>query len=240
MTRQSPWRNARGQACGTRDRLADTGLVIRAATTADLERIQEIEIAAAELFRAIGMDAIADDPPPSAEQLAAYIAAGTAWVATGPEVGTIGYILVDGHAGWSHIEQVTVHPHYARRGVGAALIDHVDERARSQGQSFLSLTTFSRVPWNGPYYESLGFRHLPEPEWPAHFRSLVEREADHGLAAWPRTVMTRTVMPRGVKQPGPGKNHWLLSGAGLPPAVGPSGWGGVHPGCPEPFGGVGN
>ncbi|NUT73001.1 GNAT family N-acetyltransferase [Pseudarthrobacter sp. C4D7] len=176
--------------------------MIRAATTADLERIQAIEVAAAELFRAIGMDAVADDPPPPVEQLEAYVAAGTTWVATDPEVGAIGYVLVDGHAGWSHIEQVTVHPHYARRGVGAALIDHVEEWARGLGQSCLSLTTFSSVPWNGPYYERLGFRHLPEPEWPAYLRSTVEREADHGLAAWPRTVMARS-----VKQPCPGKNH---------------------------------
>ncbi|WP_324643060.1 GNAT family N-acetyltransferase [Pseudarthrobacter sp. LT1] len=167
--------------------------MIRAATTADLGRIQEIEIAAAELFRTIGMDAVADDLPPTAEQLNAYFAAGTAWVATDPAVKAIGYILIDGHADWAHIEQVTVHPQHSRRGVGAALIDHVEDWARDHGHFWLSLTTFSDVPWNGPYYERLGFSHLPESEWSVQLRGIVEREADRALAAWPRTVMTRRI-----------------------------------------------
>lgn len=138
------------------------------------------------------MDAIADDPPPTAEQLQSYMAAGTAWVATGPEGDAVGYILVEVHGGWAHIEQVTVHPDHGRRGIGAALIGHVDRWAAEQGLDQLSLTTFRDVPWNAPYYKRLGFRHLPATEAPSWLQGVMEREEKHGLAAWPRTAMTRT------------------------------------------------
>ena len=130
--------------------MADTGLVIRPAQTADLKRIQEIETAAGELFRTVGMDAIADDPPPTVEELNAYVAAGTAWVATDPAGRVAGYILVEMHGCWAHIEQVTVHPEHGRRGIGAALIAQVDQWAVERGLERLSLTTFRDVPWNAP------------------------------------------------------------------------------------------
>jgi len=185
--------SANQRACGRQGRVADTGLVIRPAATADIGRIQEIETTAGELFRALGMDAVADDPPPTVEQLSAYVAAGTAWVAADPAGEAIGYILIDAQANGAHIEQVTVHPQHARRGVGAALIGQVDQWAAEKGLEHLSLTTFRDVPWNGPYYERLGFRHLPGSQWSAELRGIVEGEANRGLASWPRTVMSRRV-----------------------------------------------
>ena len=104
--------SANQRACGRQGRVADTGRVVRPAATADLRRIQEIETAAGELFRALGMDAVADDPPPTVEQLSAYVAAGTAWVAADPAGDAIGYILIDAQANGAHIEQVTVHPRH--------------------------------------------------------------------------------------------------------------------------------
>lgn len=153
-------------------------------------------MAAGELFRAIGMDAIADDPPPTEEDLEAFLQAGTAWVATRVSDKPIAYILVEVFGSWAHIEQVTVHPRYGGHGIGASLIGHVEAWAQNLGLDNLSLTTFRDVPWNAPYYERLGFRRLPETEWPRWLPSVVEREKRHGLAAWPRTVMAREVNAR--------------------------------------------
>ena len=181
------------QACGRQGRVADTGRVIRPAATADLGRIQEIETAAGELFRALGMDAVADDPPPTIEELTAFLRLGTAWVATVPAGEPIAYILMKVRGSWAHIEQVTVHPNHAHRGIGGDLINHAEGWARGLGLDGLSLTTFRNVPWNGPYYERLGFRYLPDFEWPAELREVVEAEASRGLASWPRAVMTRNI-----------------------------------------------
>jgi N-acetylglutamate synthase-like GNAT family acetyltransferase len=94
--------------------------------------------------------------------------------------------VVDGAA---HIEQVSVHPLHARRGVGRALIERAKGWARSQGLESVTLTTFVDVPWNGPYYERLGFRYLtPEEETPS-LRAIRENERALGLDAWPRACM---------------------------------------------------
>ena len=79
-----------------------------------------IEVAAGEAFRLVGMAAIADDPPPAPDALAAYLQDGRAWVATDSADEPIAYILLDVVDRFAHIEQVTVHPQHARRGIGGA------------------------------------------------------------------------------------------------------------------------
>ena len=47
-----------------------------------------------------------------------------------------------------------------------ALIEHVAGWARAHGSPALTLTTFTEVPWNAPYYERLGFRPWRGPRSP--------------------------------------------------------------------------
>jgi Acetyltransferase (GNAT) family len=74
------------------------------------------------------------------------------------------YLLADLVDGTMHIEQVSVHPDCARRGVGRSLLEHAAGRASAAGLPALTLTTFSEVPWNAPYYERCGFRRLAGSE----------------------------------------------------------------------------
>lgn len=69
--------------------------MIRRAEPEDLAALPAIEVAAGESFRALGMDQIADDPPPSLAALAGYQADGRAWVTTDDLNRPVGYILVD-------------------------------------------------------------------------------------------------------------------------------------------------
>ena len=50
-------------------------MMIRAARTDDLALLVEIERAAAESFRSLGMDLVADDEPGSVAELAPYVEA---------------------------------------------------------------------------------------------------------------------------------------------------------------------
>ena len=112
------------------------------------------------MFRALGMELVADDDPGSVEDLAPYADGGRALVAVGADDKPVGYLLIDVVDAAAHIEQVSVHPHQARRGIGSELIDEAASWARAQGLRALTLTTYTDVPWNGPYYERLGFRYL--------------------------------------------------------------------------------
>ncbi|MFE9136569.1 GNAT family N-acetyltransferase [Streptomyces sp. NPDC007355] len=168
---------------------------IRAATPAELPLLQDIERAAGEPFRSLGMAAIADDDPLPLDVLEAYRGAGRAWVAVDAADHPVAYLLTDTVDGSAHIEQVSVHPAAARRGVGRALIEHLAAAARDRGLAALTLTTFTEVPWNAPYYARLGFRPLAEtdPALTDGLRAISRAEAAHGLAAWPRVCMRREV-----------------------------------------------
>ena len=189
--------------------------MIREATPTDFETLRTIERAAGEMFRSIGMGEIADDQPASDPELLPFVESGTAWVETDSEDRPIAYLLLeqldvleqfdgleqldaleqfDGLEQFdrpAHIQQVTVHPAHARRGIGAALIDTADRWAHQQRLSGLTLTTFAEVPWNAPYYSRLGFKILPEEEWTTGLRQRFVREAEAGLDAWQRVIMLR-------------------------------------------------
>ncbi|MEU2241275.1 GNAT family N-acetyltransferase [Streptomyces sp. NPDC018338] len=168
---------------------------IRAAAPAELPLLQDIERAAGEPFRSLGMAAIADDDPLPLDVLEAYRCEGRAWVAVDAADRPVAYLLADTVDGSAHIEQVSVHPDAARRGVGRQLIEHLAAAAREQGLTALTLTTFAEVPWNAPYYTRLGFRPLADsdPALTAGLRAISRAEAAHGLSVWPRVCMRREV-----------------------------------------------
>jgi GNAT superfamily N-acetyltransferase len=180
--------------------------VIRFASGEDVARMIAIEVASGELFRGVGMDAIADDDPGTPGELARALDSGIGWVATDGDRGgnndvVTGYLLaesldelLDEEAGRSlFIAQVTVDPVFGRRGIGAALIETAAEWARSQGLDALALTTFRDVPWNRAYYERLGFEVVGAEGWSTSIRERVAQESARGIDAWPRVVMFQAI-----------------------------------------------
>lgn len=164
---------------------------IRAASGGDLAVMRDIERAAGGLFREIGMAEIADDEPLPLAELDRYRREGRAWVAAGEDGVPVGYLVADLVDGCVHVEQVSVHPRAARRGVGRLLLDRAAGYASAGGGAALTLTTFAEVPWNAPYYARCGFRVLPDAGLPPGLRAVRAREAAHGLDRWPRVCMRR-------------------------------------------------
>lgn len=163
--------------------------MIRPARASEIPRLREIERAAGTAFRDLRMDAVADDEPPSATALSAFIDGGRCWVAVGPADEAVAYCLVHVIDDAAHVEQVSVHPDHARRGVGRALIDRADTWAGARALSALILTTFAEVPWNRLYYERLGFRVVPDGSLGGGLRHVRAQEAATGLDRWPRVAM---------------------------------------------------
>jgi GNAT superfamily N-acetyltransferase len=162
--------------------------VLRPAVADDLTRLQQIEVAAGESFRTLGMDLVADDEPAPLEELRGYADAGRAWVITvGSEVAA--YALADVVDGNGHVEQVSVHPEHSGSGHGRRLVERFAQWSAELGHPAVTLTTFVDVPWNGPYYERLGFRYLTALT--PGLRAISEHEALRGLDAWPRAAMVR-------------------------------------------------
>ena len=166
---------------------------IRTARLNDLPVLQGIERAAGRCFRDVGMPEIAEDEPLSLKELARYHDAGLAWVAANESDAPVAYLIADRIDGNFHVEQVSVHPDSARRGVGRSLIDHLAAYATGEGAHALTLTTFTEVPWNAPYYARCGFQLMDDTSLPPGLRKIREAEAAHGLDRWPRACMSRTL-----------------------------------------------
>ncbi|MFE7744654.1 GNAT family N-acetyltransferase [Nocardia sp. NPDC057455] len=157
-------------------------------TTEDLTVLQDIERAAGTPFAEIGMAAVADDEPPSTAALREFQQAGRAWVWTEDDL-PIGYLVAGVVDEIAHIEQVSVRPDYAGRRIGKRLIDRAARWAATAGMPAMTLTTFTEVPWNGPYYERLGFRYLSSDEETPGLIAVRAAEQAHGLDRWPRACM---------------------------------------------------
>ena len=164
--------------------------MLRAATETDLTSIPQLEREAGERFRALGMALVADDEPFALSELRHYLDADRAWVVES-EGGIVGYLIADVVDGCGHVEQVTVSTRWAHRRIGASLIDNAAEWAAGHGLRALTLTTFRDVPWNGPYYLSLGFRWLTADEETPGLRAIRSEEIERGLDRWPRGCMRR-------------------------------------------------
>ncbi|MFE3174000.1 GNAT family N-acetyltransferase [Amycolatopsis sp. NPDC059090] len=165
--------------------------MIRLAAPADLSVLPDLERAAGEPFRTVGMAEIADDAPPSVEDLAVFQSEGRCWVWDDDGV-IAAYVLAEEVDGFGHVEQVSLLPSHARRGLGRALIETVGAWATERGLSGLTLTTFAEVPWNAPYYERLGFRVLADEDLGPALREIRRTEIARGLDRWPRVAMVRS------------------------------------------------
>ncbi|WP_327113688.1 GNAT family N-acetyltransferase [Nocardia sp. NBC_01730] len=163
--------------------------MIRPATTHDLPTLQDIERAAGAPFAEVGMTAVADDEPPALDMLREFQRAGRAWVWADDADHPIGYLILGVVDGVAHIDQVSVHPDHAGQRIGKRLIDQAVRWAETEGMGAITLTTFTEVAWNGPYYERLGFRYLPVHEETPGLRALRAAERAHGLDRWPRACM---------------------------------------------------
>ena len=174
------------------DQPYDAG-VIRAATEDDVADLQSVERAANQMFREVGMEAVADYPATSAAELSTLIGDGRAWVVVDDRdrpVACLFFAVVDGCA---HVEQVSVHPDHAGRGLGKLLLARVVELARGRGLAALTLTTFRDVPWNAPFYERRGFRVLTDRELTDGLVARRATEAAAGLDPDLRVAMRREV-----------------------------------------------
>jgi GNAT superfamily N-acetyltransferase len=159
----------------------------------ELAALVAIERDAGALFITIGMPEIAYDDPGTVPELEPFRAGGHAWVAVDPDDRPIAYLISAVVDGCAHVEQVSVARAHGRRGLGAALVDHLGAVAAAEGRPAVTLTTFRDVPWNAPYYERLGFRVVAPADQGPELAALVAEEAERIPGDAPRVAMRRAV-----------------------------------------------
>lgn len=166
---------------------------IRQAHRADAELLPAIELSAVKTFAADpSLHFIQDMPVMSAEQHLDFMQKGHVLVA---ECGAVlaGFLVAEPvpEENCLHIWELSVHQSFQRRGIGRALLDAAADFAWGKNLRSLSLTTFSDVPWNRPFYETCGFEVLPYDQYNARFTGLAELEQSLGLPRERRVTMLK-------------------------------------------------
>ena len=147
----------RGAAAAAKASLSDYKL--RLTTYEDIPALRFIEKQAGERFRDVGLAKIADHDPLEAEEHALAIEDGTSFViAKGEE--PVGFLVADWLDEALHIAEMAVHPDHGGQRLGEILINAAKGLCVEKGRKQLSLSTFRDVPWNAPYYATLGFEDI--------------------------------------------------------------------------------
>jgi GNAT superfamily N-acetyltransferase len=170
--------------------IAEIGYTIRLARADELEELQKIERAAGMLFAEIGWQEVAESDLLPLEFLEAQQVADLVWVVAEAADHPVGFAVTSELEETCFLEEISVHPAHGRRGIGKSLIEFLCDWAIENGYQAMTLSTFSDVPWNAPYYLRLGFRVLGEEEMGPDLKELLEEEA----ASW--LPLKRVVMRR--------------------------------------------
>ena len=167
-----------------------TEVRLRPAVFADLQRLLEIEIQAAALFpTSVLPETVGRSGSP--DELQAAVASGLAWVAEAEHNLVVGFLAAQVVGTSLHIVEMDVLPTHGRQGIGALLLEHAAAQCKTLGLHEATLTTFSSVPWNEPFYARHGFRALQSTSRFGHLTQALAREASRGLKD--RIAMLRDV-----------------------------------------------
>lgn len=172
-------------------------VTIRHARAADAPHLADIERSAGALFRQLpdlAWIAAAGVQPESRHR--ALIAGGAAWVAVDPDDRPIGFLEAELLGGNLHVWEVSVRRDRQGAGVGRGLIEAARAWAVARNLPAMTLTTFRAVPWNEPFYRSIGFSTLAADALPASLSAILDAEIAAGLPGERRCAM-RLALPRG-------------------------------------------
>jgi GNAT superfamily N-acetyltransferase len=160
--------------------------VVRTADRSEFERLRGIELESDRLLEEFGIGPFPDDEVENHLPAAAAV-----FVVGEPAVGFVCIVLVDGHA---HVDQVSVLPDHGRRGIGRALLEGAIGWAASSDHHELTLTTFRDVPFNAPFYRTLGFVEVTDLA--PGLAAIRAHELEVGLDRFgPRVAMRRLLRP---------------------------------------------
>lgn len=166
---------------------------IRRARKEDLPLLGAVERSAAEIFRTVNLDFLTYGPTMDEYLLESMGRANHLWVAVNEVDRPIGFAGGDELAGNFHIAEISVAQNAQGKGVGKALMGELTRQAMAEGYTAITLTTYRNLPWNGPWYQRLGFSEVKIDEMGEEYREIWNSEASHGHDMNVRCVMRKII-----------------------------------------------
>ena len=153
-------------------------ITVRLATPADVPGLPTIETSAAQAFLETPQAWCAEGDVMAAEDYYPLIEDDAVWVAEDNGV-LAGFVTTEIEEDFLHVWELAVHADHQRKGAGRALLATCAQAAREAGCAYLTLSTFTNVVFNAPYYQTLGWRIEDAPgPWLAE---VLTHEVDQGF-----------------------------------------------------------
>ncbi|MEO0607480.1 MAG: GNAT family N-acetyltransferase [Pseudomonadota bacterium] len=153
------------------------GYAITAAELDDIPALISVDKAASALFAPTGLlepEAVNDHVP--ADVFAVEIPSANVFAARNQHGWAVGFALVRLRGSGLYLDQVSVHPDHGQKGIGRALVIRVLTEAEARKLPHVSLSTFRDLPWNGPFYASMGFREIPTERLEPYMKDIEEAQ----------------------------------------------------------------
>ncbi len=168
---------------------------LRPATAADAAILPELEQSAGLAFRADRELAwLADAGNLGADRYREIIAGGWSWIAEDEQAGPVGFAAASLDGPELHLWELNVHIDHQRRGNGRALLQRLLVEAAAAAIPAMTLTTFRDLPWNAPFYRSMGFELVDAAQLDPRLAGLLAKEVRQGMPAARRCAMRRKIL----------------------------------------------
>jgi len=166
---------------------------VRQATEDEARELPALEMDAAQAFRDFGLESIADDEPWADDYYLYFLdatRAGQVWVAIDDRDGrVVGFAVAGEMDGQAYVAETSVRAAHARRGLGRRLMTTLIDWAKRDRYREVVLTTFRDIPFNAPFYRTLGFREIEAGADRPELAAVRQREKDAGIEIRPRIAM---------------------------------------------------
>jgi GNAT superfamily N-acetyltransferase len=168
--------------------------LIRLADESEIETIRALERDAAKRFSAEGFSDLESHEPWPSDAVRDHVLAGCAWLSLDGHDAPCGFVLAWAIDDMAIVCELGVARSHSRKGHGRGLVEMVIEWARMRGIPVVGLGAYRDVPWNRPFYESLGFRVVDETDHVRWMTRQLERErTESPTLAAQRVFMVRAV-----------------------------------------------
>ena len=164
---------------------------IRLATLDEIVHLPALERVACGRFDPFGYAELQAIVTP-VDELRAGVLAGSLFVAVEGDA-IVGFALASLFDGGLHLDELDVLPSHGRRGIGRALVGAVVDLARARGLARVTLSTLASIPWNAPWYATLGFRALTVASLTPALCELREAERSRGLPMADRVYLRKDI-----------------------------------------------
>jgi GNAT superfamily N-acetyltransferase len=173
--------------------MTDPACSIRRSRLGDVACLADIERSAAVVyFEALGEPTDISEVTPS-ETLQACHDAGLLWIAADPHDDPVGFLAAETIASSLFVREISVHRDHQRRGIGRLLMQAAMDHAAGGACTGVTLTTDRFIPFNAPFYASLGFVELPVHQAPESLKALFAHEIASGFDPRRRILMVRWI-----------------------------------------------